>query len=158
MSWETDRVFTRPCDCEAGIIEITQRSNDWGQFEEWRDIQCPACRAARDAIRKRRVELEEQATSLADERYLTTWLALFEGLNKRKTWFRLTNGHSYPSLGTFYKHVKHEGIDRYLRRFFRNDIAEALSLLGVTDDEISAALNELATLPDYDSRQRRLPH
>tara|TARA_R110002049_G_scaffold306155_1_gene504128 strand:- start:1046 stop:1522 length:477 start_codon:yes stop_codon:yes gene_type:complete len=158
MSWETDRILKNSCDCGAGIFEYVQRSNDWGQFEETLIIHCPVCQAARKVIRQRRVELKEKVKLLAGSRYLAMWLALFDGLNKRQAWYRLTGENGYPSLGTFYKHVKHEGVDHYLRRVFYQDIAAALSLLGVTDEEVNSALDELNSLPDYDSRQRRLPY
>lgn len=158
MSWETDAAFSKPCECGAGIIQVTQRSNDWFQFEEHQDVQCPTCKAIRAAVRQRRTELKERAKSLAEQRYLDDWLAQFEGMNKRQAWFQLTQGRGYPSLGNFYKHVKDEGIDRYLRRNFFQDVEKALTDMGKVDAEVSVALAELGSLPDYDSREQKLPH
>jgi hypothetical protein len=85
------------------------------------------------------------------------WLEYFDGLKKRQIWCRLTGGRDYPSLGTFYKHTKPEGVDHYLIHVFHHDVAAALSLLGIVDDEITSALGELGSLPDYICRQRHLP-
>lgn len=158
MGWETDEVITKPCDCGAGTIEITRRSNDWCQHEEWRSVECPVCRAARDAVRRRRAELKATIQALAEQRYLDAWLKKFKGLNKREIWSRITNKYGYPSLGTFYKHTKSEGLDRYLRRNFFDDVEQSLAILGESDEQISMALAELDSLPNYDSRQQRLPH
>jgi|AntAceMinimDraft_11_1070367.scaffolds.fasta_scaffold02477_5 hypothetical protein len=158
MSWEIDRILKRPCDCGASVFEYVQSSNDWGQFEETLINHCPKCLAAREANQKRRVELKERIKVLAGSRYLAMWFESFNGLNKRQVWHRLTGGRGYPSLGTFYMHTKSEGLDHYLFRVFHQDIADALSLLGVVDNEVTSALDELDSRPDYDCRQRRLPY
>ena len=154
MSWETIKVFTRSCECGKGVVEITQRSNDWLQFEEHHDVQCQICKAKREAIKQRRIVLHNEINSMAEARYLLRWLGLFDGLNKRQVWAKLFKEHGYPSLQTFYKHVKHETLDGYLRRTFFQDIREALALLCTSDSEIELAITELAKLPDYDHRER----
>lgn len=150
MSWETIKIYTRPCECGMGLIEITRRSNDWLQFEEHHDIQCQICKAKREAIQQRRTVLKNEINSMAEARYLLRWLGLFDGLNKRQVWAKLFKEHGYPSLQTFYKHVKHETLDGYLRRTFFHDVERALALLNVSDNGIAAALRELASLPDFE--------
>jgi len=112
---------------------------------------CEACDLSRKAIRQRRAELKEQVSKLAQSRHLEGWLSLFEGQSKKHVWYRLTGGRGYPSLGTFYKHVKDEGLQRYLSRVFYHDIEGAFSLLGVRDEDICCALDELSSLVDFDS-------
>lgn len=150
MSYEIDSIYTVPCDCGVGVIEITRRSNDWLQFEEHHDVQCKICKTKREAIKQRRIVLKNEINSLAEARYLLRWLALFDGLNKRQVWVKLFKEQGYPSLQTFYRHVKHETLDGYLRRTFFQDVERALALLNVSDSGIAAALRELASLPDFE--------
>jgi hypothetical protein len=84
--------------------------------------------------------LKRQADTLAEERYIERWLHLFSSKTKKSIWELLTDsGKHYPALGTFYKHIRDEGLDRYLKRQFRQDISKALSMIGVTDIEISCS-------------------
>lgn len=156
MSWEIDRTWKVPCDCGASVFEYVHRSNDWGQFEKKLINHCPKCLLSREANQIRRVELKKTVKVLADSRYLAMWLESFVGLNRRQIWHRITGGHGYPSLGTFYEHVKLEGRDPYLIRVFHQDVAAALSLLGLEDNEVTSALDELSSLPDYDRQQNHL--
>lgn len=43
MSWEIDRITTKPCPCGKGIIKKTSESDDWNRFREYYSIECPIC-------------------------------------------------------------------------------------------------------------------
>nr|WP_281720874.1 hypothetical protein [Nitrosomonas nitrosa] len=95
----------------------------------------------------------EDANRLAEQRYLPRWLSIFSRRSKKAVWEILTDsGKRYPSLGTFYKHVGHEGLDAYLIRQFRQDTAQALSIIGVTDAEIQRAWDDAKRKTDEAAR------
>lgn len=94
-------------------------------------------------LNKEAESLKQRANDLAEERYLSKWLSIFDGKSKKTVWEILTeSGKHYPALGTFYKHVRGESLGSYLKRQFRQDTAKALSLLGVTDAEIKQMWND----------------
>jgi SEC-C motif len=88
-----------------------------------------------------------KAQELATERYRAAWLALFAGMTKKAAWQRYTGGTGYPTLGTFYRHVKHAaGLSQHLEWCLRNDLERSLKVLGIEDAEIKALLKERTQL------------
>ena len=80
-----------------------------------------------------------RARAISEKRYLKQWLAFFEGRNKRAIWDVLTeNGGYHFALPTFYKHTQETSVENYLTAFFRIDAQNALEILAVCDDEITA--------------------
>lgn len=160
MSWEVISVNVDPCACGAGTIETTVEMDDWNRIRKSTAIHCSVCRCEqeklqkqRDANSRERARLLEEAQSLALERYFATWRSPVEGNSKKAIWRYCTGGEGYPSLETFYKHVRDEGIETWLRRWFKNNISGALKQIGVEDEEIFDLLALREQVPEY-----REPH
>jgi hypothetical protein len=148
MSWEEMVLETKPCWCGKGTITYRMEMDDWNRTQNSREINCPACleKANSEKARKQREEkrkaIHEKAKDLAAQRHLEYWLSLYSGLNKKAAWQLYTSGKDYPSLGTFYKHTKDEGLQNYMRRFFLSDFEDALKKMNIIDLEIKELLNE----------------
>jgi hypothetical protein len=150
MSWEVMQTGTRPCECGSGTETYTFEIDNWNRSRSSTEIHCPNCRqkAEREseADRKReerRYWLLCSAQQLATDRYSTRWLKLFAGKTKKAAWQRYTGGNGYPSLGTFYQHVKHAGsLDKYLAECLTSDLEGSLRVLGIEDGEIKELLKE----------------
>jgi len=169
MSWEQVSNIKKACPCECGTYSIITEMDDWNRTRSNWEMNCARCAveyvlfeqqaydsgipyAAKRWVRASSYsqyrqlnaeaeELAQRAAGLAKERYLDRWLAFFDGKPKKVIWQILTDdGSRYPALGTFYRHVRGEGTEAYLDRWFRNNTATALSLLAVTDAEIENAM------------------
>lgn len=147
MSWEEMVPETKPCWCGKGTITYVTEMDDWNRVRHYTRFNCSACKetAEREAQEREKKERERelllaQAKSLASERYAEAWLTRFKKLNKRQAWQLLTGGSDYPTLGTFYKHVKSEGLEKYLHRTFLHDFSKALTQMGIEDNEIKMLL------------------
>lgn len=150
MSWEQMSAEKKPCPCGKGTVTYYMDMDDWNRVRHYKSIECPTCKA--DAEEKSRQEMAREqerrkllseATKLAEERYLARWLAMYAGKNKKSAWLLYTGGSGYPALGTFYKHVKDEGMERYLRRSFSHDFQRALEKMNVKDRDIQSLLKAI---------------
>lgn len=165
MGYEVDSIREYTCPCGKGLYRVTYRSNDWMQTDESWEMLCPSCRKnyILDPItrydsgisyrsftwitkeefkkRKNKEKLKHKAITLAKRRHLKPWLQSFEGLSKKKVWEKLPkNPWGYPSLGTFYSHVKHHGsVEDYLGWRFEADIEDIIPA-HIKDDEIEDML------------------
>lgn len=149
MSWEEFSVETRPCGCGNGTVTYRREMDDWNRVRDSTTINCPKCRAdfenqerLRQQQEAKREVLWNKALTIARERYLPRWLEMFAGKSKKETWLLYTGGSGYPALGTFYKHVKPEGVEAYLRGHFSHDFPSALKRMGVEDSDIESLLRE----------------
>jgi len=90
----------------------------------------------------------EQAKKRVEQRLIdefgTPWLAHFHGRTKKQIWEDLVaDGRTYPSLGTFYKHVRHAGLDRELSWYLRFEEAETvLRVLKRSDSQLATLLSD----------------
>lgn len=147
MSWEEMSCETRPCACGKGTVTYRSEMDDWNRIRSSTSINCPICRAEADAKEKasmvrerKREELLAKAHRLAERRYLEQWLAMFRGKTKKDAWLVYTGGRGYPALGTFYNHVRDDGVETYLRQHFQYDLETAMKKLCVKDSEIETLL------------------
>ena len=149
MSWEKFSPEIKPCWCGKGTITYIMEMDDWNRTRTSRTINCQEClekylSEEKEKTRKKelREKLNHKAKSLAVDRYLDAWLEKFEGLNKKQAWEILTDKSGYPSLGTFYKHTKEEGMPKYIKRQFEQDFEACLEKLGISDENIVKIINE----------------
>ena len=91
---------------------------------------------------KNREKLHFKAKNIAVSRYLDQWLAMFKNLNKKEAWQLYTNETGYPTLGTFYKHVKDEGVLPHMERNFKSDFENILNIMDIQDSEIKDLLHQ----------------
>jgi hypothetical protein len=170
MSWEEMSAEQRACPCGQGVFTIRRYMDDWNRVEDRWAMNCPRCTKEytldsfsyyhsglhqvgyrwvvtvkfkqAQSLRKEAEQLKARAFDAAKRRYLSRWLSRFEGQTKKDVWTRLTaNGEQYPSLGTFYKHLRDGGQTRYLTDYFAAHLETALALIGVADTEIRALLS-----------------
>jgi hypothetical protein len=147
MSWEEMWSETKPCPCGKGTVTYCMDMDDWNRTRSHETINCPRCKAKaaaesrREAERYRKREaLLSKAIRIAQKRYLERWLAMYANKSKKEAWLLYTGGSGYPALGTFYKHVKDEGVECYLRRSFSEDFPRALHTMKVVDNGIQKLL------------------
>jgi hypothetical protein len=147
MSWEEMVPQTLPCPCGKGSMTRHLEMDDWNRTRQWTEIHCEPCRLerkhreSREAAREQeKSALHEKAKHLAQERYLVKWLARFQGVSKKQAWLMYTGGSGYPALGTFYKHVRDMGIEKYLVHEFSYHFEEALKQMAISDTEINELL------------------
>lgn len=176
MSWEDGPPEPHPCPCREGQYTITHRSDDWGRFDERWEMQCPRCRSTyglyawhvnhkgatipccgwlpRPKLRelaeaKSRTEAAEAAlTTYLGSAYGGEWRAHFEGRKKSDIWRELTkNGDEYPSLGTFYSHVRASGLSSVLARYLEHSGASTvIRVLSLEDQKLRSMRAAIAKL------------
>jgi hypothetical protein len=146
MAFEEMGDTTRPCHCGKGTITLHMQSDDWGRYRSYTTYQCSICRAKavkeeREQLKreKQRAALLNRATRIAERRYLDRWLSRFASKNKKEAWLLCTGGRN-PSLGTFYKNTKKEGLEKYLRDHFSLHFQDVLSKMKVKDKDIQKLL------------------
>ena len=153
MSWEEISREDSPCKCGKSTMTRIFEMDDWNRTRNHTEIQCPVCH--KEAIReieekekkeKQRALLYEQAKNIALQKYLNQWLEKYEGLNKKQAWLLLSSGSGYPSLATFYKHTKEEGLLNYLTRQFNYDFCEILKEMNISDSEITNLINKRSNI------------
>lgn len=150
MSLESMVPETRPCWCGKGTIVFHTEMDDWNRVRHHTEINCKYCKLQQqekvDAKNKREVrrnKLHQKAKVMAKSRYLQTWVDRYSGMSKVDAWRLYTGGVGYPSLGTFRKHVKEEGIAKYFQRVFSDHFEEALDKMGIVDPEIKELLIQM---------------
>jgi hypothetical protein len=149
MSWEEFPPEIKPCWCGKSTITYIMEMDGWNRTRTSRIINCQECLEKdlfeeQEKSRKKelREKLHNKAKNLAADRYLDAWIEKFEGLNKKQAWEALSNKSGYPSLGTFYKHTKDEGMLKYIKRQFEQDFEACLEKLGLSDENITSIINE----------------
>ena len=178
MSWEEMSRDRNPCPCGQGTYSIINEMDDWNRSRSRWQMDCPKCKTEyqlysrggydssrlptthylwvkKEQLLKHKKLIEQSKKSydraivLAFNRYFETWIQFFKNKNKKEIWSTLTNkGETYPALGTFYKHLKDDGTERYLKRFFENENNRALQVLGIIDNEILTLKNQSESLHD----------
>jgi hypothetical protein len=130
MSYEEISREQKPCPCGKGSVIDVLEMDDWNRVRHAKIFQCERCKAANNrrakalAQKQRLAEARDRrAFARARKLHFSKWVDTFTGLSAKGCWRLLTkNGANYPSLGTFYKHVAHEGsLDRYLENYFDNN-------------------------------------
>lgn len=155
MSWEVMRSDTEACACGKGTVTRIMEMDDWNRTRSSTEIHCPECRkkdeqaaAARAEREAKNDNLYDAALQLAKQRYLDQWLALYSQVSKKEAWQRYTGGKGYPSLGTFYQHVRHAGtVTDYMRQCFESDLEDALRKISVRDTDIEHLLSQRTKEP-----------
>ena len=175
MSWEEMSCRPYPCPCGTGEYNIVTEMDDWNTVRANWVMICPNCKTnyvlwsyevidsgmsdtrhfwVKKEIAQQYNELTddaerkiETARSLMQQRYMAQWQQHFLGKNKKAIWSVLTNqGLEYPALGTFYNHVKADGLDAYLERYFFTNIERVLHILGAKDKEVGLLLADAQAL------------
>ncbi len=155
---------------------VTHRSDDWGRFEERWAMHCPHCNTNyalytyyrnhkgitethHGWVRKPLLqELEGLNERMEDKKrelatYLETqcgekWLQHFRGKTKKAIWSELTqNGRTYPSLSTFYTHIRNSGLERVLEGYL--DYREAgtvIRILELSDVQLTSIIEKVREL------------
>jgi hypothetical protein len=136
--------------CGKGTIVHYTEIDDWNRTRYPMEINCEYCKHQQQAkevtANKRKTlrdELYQRAKTMAESRYLQAWLERYSSLSKVDAWMLYTGGIGYPSLGTFRKHVKEEGLARYFQSIFSHRFEEALDKMGVVDPEIKELLTQM---------------
>lgn len=149
MSWEAFSTETELCWCGKSTVTYKKEMDDWNRIRIETTINCHECLENKNCEEQEKIKKEElrkklhnNAKKLAIERYLNVWIEKFEGLNKKQAWEFLSSKSGYPSLATFYKHTKSEGMTKYIERQFEQDFESCMEKLGINDDSISDIINE----------------
>lgn len=184
MSWEDHEPSKRPCPCCNGHYLVIQRSDDWGRSDERWEMHCPACaekyglysatynRKGMDetfsgwvprpvlhevaTAEQTAQEAEKRLTDVASTQFGARWRAHFDGKAKKAIWRELTeDGEHYPSLGTFYAHVRDSGMDRVLARYLdRRELATVVRILGPAAAALTARISEVERLEEALDQRR----
>jgi hypothetical protein len=178
MSFEEMGSTKHPCPCGKGTYTYTWSMDDWNRTESEKVMNCKECKKnyvldeydssekgisststrwiRRDISEKAEaliVEaecLQDEAKKLASKLYLEKWMDHFKEIGDKKgIWAELTgNGKRYPSLGTFYKHLKNQTVDSYLKNTFESaserlsDFVHIQKILNVKDTKVVALLKK----------------
>ena len=175
MSWEDTAKYIYQCPCGSSTFTVRHRSNDWGNYHEVWEMQCPTCRSAYvlhedyrwpkgikeyrfgwvsstlwqsyEEDRTARMGAENALRDYFRQEYWTGLMERFEGMSTKAIWEELTGGGAgYPVLSTFYKHVRDDGLETVVDGFVTSRHMDRITeALGVTDLQIDALLREIAT-------------
>ncbi len=102
--------------------------------------------------------VKKRLTADAANRFWKRWRMHFDGKAKKAIWSELTEGGKhYPSLATFYAHVRESGIDRVLARYFdRHELPTVVRILGPGASELAAQIAQIERLEAELDEQRSL--
>lgn len=160
MSWDSGKPEPHTCPCGKGHYSVTHRSDDWGRFEERWVMHCSHCNtnyALHTYYRNRKgitetchgwvrkpllqelaglnERMEEEKRGLATylgKHYGEKWLQHFHGKTKKAIWCELTqDGRTYPSLSTFYSHIRNSGLDSVFKGYL--DYREAGTVIRILE-------------------------
>jgi hypothetical protein len=176
VSWEESTPIDRPCPCAAGYYAVINRSDDWGRFDERWEMHCTSCQSgyglyvyeynrsgmsnthrswlSRELLRElssleSKLERAKQGLSQSAAAELRSqWFEHFAGKSKKAVWRELTeDGMQYPSLPTFYTHVRQSSLQRVLTRYFEYDeLSTVERVLGLDNTELPVRRNQVAEL------------
>lgn len=168
MGWSVDSERELDCPCKRGTFTVSYRSDDWSRSDEVWTMNCEACRltyvlvtftgldqdaipasaygwvsteTCRDASRRRAqaLRLREHGRAIV-ETLFAAWSDSLDRTTKKSIWRQLTaNGARYPSLATFYQHLKYRELDSYIRTYFAQNFQELVPE-GPSDRDRAAAL------------------
>ena len=176
MSWEDSAPIERPCPCGTGQYVVIGRSDDWNRYEERWEMHCPSCKEkyglyTYDYNRKGMVstyhcwlprpllkalsvaaeELEEANKALsayATAHFRERWNTHFIGKAKKAIWRELTeDGRHYPSLPTFYLHVRESSLELQLARYFDyRELPTVVRVLQLSASELHSRIEQVREL------------
>ena len=98
----------------------------------------------RERIEKEKRGLESDMKA----RYGEKWRQHFTGKKKKAIWSELTqDGRTYPSLSTFYSHVRNSGLARALEEYLAyREVETVIRVLGLNDAELSSMIERIQEL------------
>ncbi|MDD4959372.1 MAG: hypothetical protein PHS51_08480 [Gallionella sp.] len=176
MSWEDSSPIARPCPCGMGQYFRIIRSDDWNRYEEQWEMHCPSCKKkyglyAKNYSRKGMVSpyqcwlphlvLEELAvateelkqaektlSAYATAHYQEQWNNHFIGKKKKTVWRELTeDGKCYPSLSTFYLHIRESSLEQQLARYFNyRELPTLVRVLKLNASELYSRIEQVHEL------------
>ena len=176
MSWEDSVPIERPCPCGTGQYAVIGRSDDWNRYEERWEMHCPSCKKnyglyASNYSRKGMTStyhcwlprsLLKELTAASDELeqakkslsvYVSThlrerWNEHFIGKAKKAIWRELTEeGKHYPSLSTFYLHVRESSMEQQLARYFDyRELPTVVRVLQLNASELQSRIEQVREL------------
>lgn len=176
MSWEDSEPQYRSCPCGKGRYSVVYRSDDWGRSDERWAMHCEHCSETHGlySYNINRKGIDETyygwlpESGLAEilrlnkkisheERTLATYLKAvhaigwhrhFNGKTKKAIWRELTDdGSDYPSLSTFYDHVRRSGLDQILGSYLTySHIKTLIRILQPKDTKLSAQVKAVKRL------------
>ena len=148
MNWELMWEREEPCRCGKGKLLRRSEMDDWNRTRESSATLCEHC-GHEERLRcsewdknfSEQRKLFGKAIAIATERHLKAWLRSCDGCTTKEAWFRYTNGIDYPSLGTFYKHVRQHGsLKSCLEQCFINQVGHKWRSLGISDADVEDLL------------------
>jgi hypothetical protein len=176
MSWEEGKPAIRPCPCGMNHYVVITRSDDWNRFDESWEMRCPLCaekyglyqynynrkgfhttgyewlpQVTLQELSVRAEELKEAEIGLkayAIAQHGEPWTRHFDHKTKKAVWCELTeDGKHYPSLPTFYAHVREFGLNRVLAAYFEhNYLPTVVRVLQLSGSELESRMKQVGEL------------
>jgi hypothetical protein len=112
------------------------------------------------ALKNLQARIEERRRKLRDHaeaKYKETWIQYFRNKTKKETWTTLTRqGREYPSLSTFYSHVRSFGLAEVLIRYLSYpDIDTMTRILCPNDVKLMSMIGAIQELEQESLRKER---
>jgi len=172
MGWKETGREEYSCSCGMGKYIVIRKINDRNFINTSAYIQCCVCEKAESEVilyeyqknglwhtvfHKLKINefnkakyLVSQAESslvkandLLEKRYLNQWLSFFKGKRRKEIWRLLTDsGSEYPALSTFYRQIKEDGPEKYLKEYFKNNRQKVFKFLNIKDSEVQHNFNQ----------------
>ena len=177
MSWEEMSSTKSKCPCGQGTYTVRSYMDDWNRLEDRWEMDCPECQErfqlytyyyldsgmtwdskiwvlSEEFERYRLIEeeleiIKVEVVGLFISRYLDRWISYFDDTKTKKdVWRRLTdNGERYPSLSTFYSHIRGSDVLEYLRKEVNfHNLPFMITKLGIVDILIVEKLAQIENL------------
>ncbi|MBN3738151.1 MULTISPECIES: hypothetical protein [Burkholderia] len=185
MSWEEGEPVARSCPCGNGHYLVITRSDDWNRVDERWEMQCASCaithglyaydsnwkgvavtrlgwlpRVLLLELSRKYEEMQrakKEITSYAIAEYGEVWVKHFSDQSKKSIWQELTDGGTcYPSLATFYSHVRQSGLTNVLEQYFDYGYLQTvIRVLELTGSDLHSRLNRVEELERQFEEHRR---
>lgn len=107
---------------------------------------------------RERIEKEERGlASDLKARYGEKWRHHFTDKKKKAIWSELTqDGQTYPSLSTFYSHVRNSGLARVLEEYLAyREVETVIRVLELNDAELASMIERIQELEQATEQKER---
>jgi hypothetical protein len=136
--------------CKANYGLYTQDYSDKGiaaRYRGWaRRTLLLDLSAATENLEKEKGRLTDHARTEFRER----WNKHFSGKTKKAAWRELTDdGKSYPSLPTFYTHIRESSLEQVLERYFEcGELPTVVRILRLNGSDLETSLTRVQRLEE----------
>ena len=108
-------------------------------------------------LRERAEEEKRGLATYLERQYGDRWRQHFSGKTRKAIWTQLTqDGRNYPSLSTFYSHIRHSGLENVLKGYLHyGEAGTVIRILKLKDVELTSRIKKIQGLEQATEKKER---